>query len=183
MKHPLLTTMLLTSVTLCAHAEVTLFGQNLKTVTRPQMRTALKAESVTPTREDSNYWVDQYDAKGLLKEATGLDIGYRDSDSRLAYAKYTFESFMDTEQVVRVAKLVSSRYGRPTAQRGNAGLGEVSYVWRNDGIEIEVSRGWPSTTTTLTYSNPPVNRGMEAEIARQRRLNEQAEAGHQKGRF
>ena len=38
MKHPLLTTMLLTSVTLCAHAEVTLFGQNLKTVTRPQMQ-------------------------------------------------------------------------------------------------------------------------------------------------
>lgn len=166
-----------------AWSTVTLFGQNVAKADRTSMRAALKREQVPSRREDDSYWVDLYDAAGLLDEATQLAIGYRASDSRLATLSYTFDSFMDTNQVVRIANLLSQAYGKPDQRSGDPSLGSMSYRWRRDGLLIEVSRGWPSTTTTLIYINEPINKAMQAEIARERDRQAKERASQQQGRF
>jgi hypothetical protein len=162
---------------------VTLFGQDIAKVDRTTMRAALKSEQVGVKREDNGYWVDLYNAAGLLDEAKQLAIGYRDSDSRLATLTYTFDSFMDTQQVARIANLVSQAYGKPDSRSGDPSLGGVSYRWHRDGLSIEVSRGWPSTTTTLMYTNEPIYKAMKAEIAREKERQAKERASQQQGRF
>lgn len=173
----------MTCVAVPAWAGVTLFGQEIAKTNREAMRAALKSEQVVVQREDNSYWVDLYDASGLLDEAKKLSISYRDRDGRLATLSYTFDSFMDTQQVVRIANLVSQAYGKPDRRAGNPGLGEVTYTWRKDGLTIEVSRGWPSTTTTLMYTNEPIYKDMKSEIAREKERQAKERASQQQGRF
>lgn len=72
---------------------------------------------------------------------------------------------MDTALVGKVINMVSSKYGHPTSQSGNYGLGQVTARWNmGQGMQIEVSRGWPDTTTTLQFIDTAANGQMNAEI-------------------
>lgn len=161
-----------------------LFGIKLADTNRAQLREALKKNNVPGTRVDDGYWVDQYDASGTLKEAKELSVGYVSKTGRFAFAEYKFESFMDTDQVRRVIDLVSTKYGKPSSLRGSYGLGNVTAQWNLPGsVNVEVRRGWPSTTTYLTYSHPANHAAMRQEIQAQEKRQQQQEAQNQSKAF
>lgn len=135
-----------------------LFGVVLKGAGRDTLRQAFKQNGLSATREANNYWVDTYNANGVLDGATAFQAGYVPATGKFAYDQYTFEAFMDTALVGKVITMVSSKYGRPTSQSGNCGLGQVTARWNmGQGRQIEVSRGWPDITTELTFLDTVVN--------------------------
>lgn len=72
-----------------AFADPKLFNVELKGISRDKMRTVLEGTAVKPIREDSNYWIDTYNANGVLEGATDLNFGYT-SNGQFAYAEYKF---------------------------------------------------------------------------------------------
>lgn len=142
-----------------------LFGTLLQGTTRDQFRNALKQSGVRPTREDNQYWVDLYDAKGVLEGASVLQVGYVVATNKFAYAEYTFDGFMDTDLVGKIIDKVTSKYGRPTSQTGNYGLGPVSARWSlGQAMQVIVWRNWPDTTTYLKFVDIVANAQMQGEM-------------------
>jgi len=143
-----------------------LFGVKLKGAQRAQLRTAFASGGLKPTREDERFWVDQYDADGVLEEATSFSAGYVYRTGQFAFAAYDFDSSLDAEQFVRIVRMVSLKYGRPTSRSGNVAVGPAKATWsRPDGMRIEVDRDWPDTTTHLRFVDVAAHRQMGAEIA------------------
>lgn len=142
-----------------------LFGVALKGATRDQLRQTFKQNGLRATREENNYWVDTYDAQGVLDGASDFQAGYVAATGKFAYARYTFPGFMNTQLVGKVINMVTIKYGRPSSQSGSYGLGEVTAKWNmGQGMQIEVSRGWPDTTTYLSFTDSAAYNQMLAEI-------------------
>lgn len=57
-------------------ADPKLFNAELKGISLDKMRAVLADTTVKPIRENNNYWVDKYNANGILKGATDLNFGY-----------------------------------------------------------------------------------------------------------
>jgi TPR repeat protein len=142
-----------------------LFGQNLKGATRDQLRGIFKQNGLQATREEDSYWVDTYQAEGVLEGANEFHAGYVAASGKFAFAEYTFPGFMDLQLVGKVIDMVSTKYGRPSSQKGNYGLGKVEANWNmGQEMQVVVSRGWPDTTTTLQFIDLSAQRQMKAEI-------------------
>lgn len=142
-----------------------LFGATLKGANRDQLRHIFKQNGLHATRENNSYWVDTYDAQGVLDGASAFQAGYVTASGKFAFAQYTFSTFMDTQLVAKVINMVATKYGRPSSQNGNYGLGPVTAKWNMpQGMQIEVSRGWPDTTTLLKFIDSSANSQMRAEI-------------------
>jgi hypothetical protein len=167
-----------------AHADgLKLFGQAVKGASRQDVRAALVKAGLGKKRVDSRYFCDEYSVHGQITGAKDLLVCYTAHD-HFAYAQYTFPSFLDTEQVTRVAALVSSKYGKPTSVDGRADLGDVTEVWSmHDGTEVVVARGWPSTTTYLTLKDPRATRALEATIEAQKAEERKQQAKQQGNAF
>lgn len=180
------TTMLATSThALAADAKpVELFGTPLKGASRDQLRTAIKAVGLQPEREDDRYWIDKYDVNGALEGATKMLAAYVGATRKFAYVEYTLPSRMDTKQIGRIVKMVSTKYGRPSSQSGNFDLGDVSVKWNlGQGIQLEVLRGWPDTTTYMRYSDSANYKQMRAEIEANEEADTAAKAKAQSKAF
>jgi len=109
--------------------------------------------------------MDTYDARGVLDGASEFEVGYVAATSQFAYAQHTFPGFMDTQLVEKVTNMVTIKYGPPSSRSGNYGLGPVTVKWNmGQGMRIEVSRGWPDTTTYLSYIDSAAYNQMRAEI-------------------
>ena len=156
-----------------------LFGVKLKGATRNQLQQALKAGGMKPTSVGDNAWTDTYDSSGVLQGSSEFHIGYVRKTGTFAIARYTFNGFMDTGLVTKVARMVASKYGPPSVHQGNDSLGEVTYRWNlPEGMAIRVERGWPDTTTYLNFDDPAAIAAMTAEwaVARNRAEREEAKA-------
>lgn len=103
-------------------ADPKLFNVELKGITRDKMRAVLESTAVKPIREDSNYWIDTYNANGVLEGSTDLNLGST-SNGQFAYAEYKFPAFVNTGKIIEVANLVASKYGQPSQRSGNTSLG------------------------------------------------------------
>lgn len=161
-----------------------LFGVALKGATRDQLRQAFKQHNLRATREDKNYWVDIYDAQGVLDGASQFRAGYVAADDKFAFAEYTFSGFMDTQLVGKVISMVVTKYGSPSSQSGNYGLGPVTAKWNmSQGMQIEVSRGWPDTTTLLKFSDSSGYSKMRAEIDAEKNAQERQQVEAQSKAF
>lgn len=146
-----------------------LFQQPLRCALRGGLRLAIVRSGASATRENDRFWYDTYDSAAVLDGSTVLSVGYTLAGD-FAHAEYTFPSSMDTEQVQQVAQMVSIKYGKPQRARGRLTVGPVSFEWTlPDGILLRVSRGWPSTTTSLEYIHP-------ARLAQLRREQSQEDA-------
>lgn len=136
------------------------------------------------TLRANQHWVDTYDAKGILEGASTFEAGYVRKTDQFAYAHYTFESFMDTGQVTKIANMVKTKYGAPSAHGGNDNLGEVTYKWNLPAdMIIEVSRAWPSTTTYLAYGDRHAISEMNAEIDASKQMQVKQKAQEQDHAF
>ena len=158
-------------------------GVQLNGASREQIRQALRKQGVKALREDLAYWFDTYSAQGLLEGADELAMGYLTS-GRFAVATYTLPSFMDVQQASRVAEMVSSKYGRPTAVRGNYGIGPATATWSlGSSARVEVFREWPNTTTYLRLSDPAAMEQMRSEMEEDRKAQAAQKAKAQSKSF
>ena len=164
--------------------QLELFGVALKGATRDQLRQSFKQNGLRVTREDNKYWVDTYNADGVLDGASEFQAGYVSASGKFAYAQYTFSGFMDTQLVGKVINMVSTKYGRPSSQQGNYELGGVTAKWNmGQDMQIVVSRGWPDTTTYLQFIDSPSNRQMNAEIDAEKKAQATQQAKSQSKAF
>jgi hypothetical protein len=167
-----------------APSQLELFGVKLKGATRGQLREAFRAGGLSPVRVDDDYWVDTYGPDAVMEGAAAFEAGYVSKTKGFAYAEYEFSSFMDTGLVTKVANMVSHKYGRPSSKSGMESLGPVTYKWRcPQGMSIRVSRGWPTTTTYLTFTDEAAFAEMKAEQEAEKRAQEKAKAKSQTKAF
>lgn len=160
-------TLMLGALSPIAHAAkpVELFGVSIKDATRDNFRQAVKNGGLKATREDNDYWYDNYAVSGVIPGASEFTVGYTMKQGKFAHAMYTFPSFIDVGQVKQVIDLVSKTYGKPNRVEGHYAAGEVKATWNLDGkTQLVVSRGWPVTTTYLQYINKAEKKLMEQEI-------------------
>lgn len=161
-----------------------LFGVPLKGADRAVLRAAFVNGGMVASREDRRYWVDAYEPNGVLEGASEFRAAYVMATGKFAYAEYVFKSFMNTRLVADVIGMVSSKYGRPTYQSGNYNLGEVSAKWVfAQGMQIDVVRGWPDTTTVLRYSDTAAHRQMRAEMDAEKSFQQQKKMTSQSNAF
>lgn len=167
----------------CPDAQVELFGVSLKCADRETVWEALKLSKVSVKSQNLQNWCDSYYSSAALQGSSELQYCYTHEDE-FAMAQYTFPGRMDTQLIVTVRDMVASRYGQPTRSSGNTRVGEASFSWHlRDGIEIRVHRGWPDTTTFLTYfhhENFPI---MQKEQEWQRQQKDQEQYKQQGGAF
>lgn len=166
-------------------ATTKLFDVAIKCAGRNELRAATKQAGGIVERESDDYFRDTYKSSKLLKNSDGLFIEYTDeSEDKFAMAQYTFNSSLNTSQVVKIKDMVASKYGQPSSLSGNVSVGRVTYKWyMKDGIELKVHRGWPDTTTYLTYTYPKHKKMVEDEKERLRLLRLENEAKSQHGNF
>ena len=162
-----------------------IFGVGLKGARRPQLEAALTAAGLTPHNGQvgPRWWFDAYNVNGRLKGATRLLVGYT-SHSRFALAQYTFPGFMDPGLVRRIIDMAQTKYGKPTSIHGNFGLGAVTATWNvGDGMAVEVTRGWPNTTTYLKLIDVLARARMKLEMRHQKEQQRAAQAKRESNAF
>lgn len=152
----------------CLGDDVTrLFNLSIKCSKREDMRESLRLTKAKFVRQHG--LSDIYSSSLLLKESSQLKIDY-DGHLNFIQATYTFPSRMDIGQVARILELVESKYGKPSLSEGQANVGSVNYKWiLKDGIEILVRRGWPETTTYMSYRYPELHD--ELAMIREKQMN------------
>jgi hypothetical protein len=161
-----------------------LFGVKLHGADRVQLRKSIKDGGMTIKLENDNSWIDTYNPGGALEGATSFEVGYVMSSRKFSYAEYKFSSFMDNQQVGKIAKMVSMKYGEPTSASGNENLGPVSYQWDfPNNMFVRVSRGWPDTTTYLSYADSKAYTQMQAEQSAQQNAQDAQKANSQSQAF
>jgi hypothetical protein len=144
---------------------IEMYGVRLSSATRDSMREALRMYGVKPTREDARYWVDVYDARGLIRGASQFYLGYAAATQKLAFAEYAFKSFMDSGHTQQIVNRVTAKYGPPSETVGQLAVGAYTARWRlAEGMQIQVVREWPETSTYLKFINPEVDLEMKAEL-------------------
>lgn len=173
----------LTATSIAHAADVSFFGTPLKDAERSALRQELNKGGVQATREDNNYWCDQYNAKAALEGAEDLTVCYEIKTQRFASATYKFPAFVDPGKVREVVDMVSRKYGKPIRVSGSYSLGEVTATWKLGSVDIEVSRGWPDTTVYLAYLDRARHARMNSEIKAQENTERNAVAKRQSQAF
>lgn len=133
---------------------VELFGLSLQTADRSSLRPAIQAARVEVVREVDSYPYDLYDPGDWMAGATEMAVGYTRDSQLFAVAEITFRSFDDTEQVRLVAEQVRNSLGPWQRVSGRRAEGPVEFEWQLGDLRVLVHRGWPDTTTYLTYEVP-----------------------------
>lgn len=153
-------------------AKTEIFGVSLKCASRNDFMVAIGKTKATIKREDKNYWSDIYYTSSVLKGSSELALSYSLEDL-FAKATYIFPSNLNVGQVAKIKDFVASKYGSPQQLTGDPSLGKVTYKWElEDGIELTVSRGWPNTTTYLSYIYRENNTKMLEEQNKARKARE-----------
>ncbi len=134
-------------------ASTELFGEALLCTNKAELRAAAQEVGAVVTREDDEFWYDEYDSVDLLEGSTTLTIGY--VEDKFARAEYSFDPMSEAGKAFAVRDMVAGKYGKPAKSTGNAKLGPVSYTWKlKDGIKVTVSRGKPDTAVHLEFVHP-----------------------------
>ncbi|WP_162299687.1 SH3 domain-containing protein [Marinospirillum perlucidum] len=133
---------------------VDFFGLSLQNAERSELREAIKAAGVEVVREVSAYPYDLYNPAPWWTGATEMAVGYTPEDQMFAIAEITFRSQDDTEQVREIAEQVQDDLGDWDSVSGRRAEGPVEFEWQQGGVRVLVHRGWPDTTTYLTYEIP-----------------------------
>ncbi len=153
-------------------APLKLFGAPLADATRSSLEPVLQKAGLTPVQTGSRWWYDIYRVHGQLPGASKLLVGYT-NQNRFAVATYVFPSFMNPGLVSKVVTMVRDKYGAPSRESGMPGLGNFTAVWHEgNGMEIKVTRGWPSTTVYLNLENVRNYATMKAQMHAQKQAQE-----------
>ena len=135
-------------------ATTKLFSVAIACSNREVLDQQIKAQNIIAIEEKSNSWSDTYFTGAVILGSSELKITYTKGDL-FASAQYTFVGRNKPKLIARVKTQLAEKYGEPHQQSGDLNQGKVSFQWLlDDGIELTVKRGWPDTTTFVTYSFP-----------------------------
>ncbi|WP_416886139.1 SH3 domain-containing protein [Marinospirillum sp.] len=143
---------------------IELFGLALPDVDRTALRAAIQEANVQVVREVDHFPYDLYDPSGWREGATEMAIGYTLREGLFAVAEITFRSESNTEQVRQIAEALRDELGPWQRVQGRRASGPVEFEWRFGDLIIMVHRGWPDTTTYLTYEVPQRMEIMQREL-------------------
>ncbi len=145
-----------------------MFGVNLSTATRAEMRQAIRNEGLKPQREDDAFQEDIYEALNWMPGLLQLKFSYDLQGQKFARVDYVFMTFSDNAHVEDVKLRIEGRFGRPQRVSGREQSGPYQAVWRlPDQMEIIVAREWPQKTTQLRFTNLPVWVQMRPDLGRE----------------
>jgi len=146
-------------------AWIEMYGVRLNSATREPMRRALHAHGVKAVREDGRVLGGCLRCQRLMPGASQFYVGYTAASQQLAFAEYAFHSFMDSSHTQKIVSRVTAKYGPPYETAGQLAMGAYTARWRmSDGMQIQVVREWPETSTYLKFINPAVDLEMKAEL-------------------
>jgi hypothetical protein len=127
-----------------------LFGVNLETTNRDELRNAVRDAGVVLIREGGEAnWFDAYDSATVLVGSSRLYLGFVKQDQRFAFAEYEFNGLNPQP----ILNSLTVKYG-PAETRAGRFLSDRNYRWQRDGIEIELSSDWQNYKIRLSYINP-----------------------------
>lgn len=145
-------------------AKTTLFSNEILCASREDFRLAIEKAGGKPSGKSQKYWLDKYDSVELISGSSELRVSYTKA-GELALAQYIFPSYNDPHQISKIRAMVQNRYGMPDIASGRLRNGKVRYVWKmEDGVRLIVSRGWPDTTSYMSFKNPSAYKKLESEI-------------------
>lgn len=127
-----------------------LFGVNLSTATRDELRIAVKNAGVKVVQEAGiDAFFDIYEGDSVLHKAKYLYLGFVKKNQKFAFAEYEFNGL---KQPVMLQKL-TAKYGKTKPMQGKY-FSDVSHSWLSDGIKITLYQDWKGYKTRLTYIDP-----------------------------
>ena len=138
-----------------------LFGVDLESTTRDELRDAVKQSGVVLIREGGDdEWFDVYDSSSVLAGSSRLYLGFVKQSQQFAFAEYEFNGVNPAP----VLRSLSGKYGAAKVSQGRY-LSDKTYHWQFDGIEIRLSSDWQNYKTRLSYVNPANLASLQAEQA------------------
>ena len=146
-----------------------LFGVNLDSTNREELRGAVESAGAVLIREGSDAdWFDVYDSSSALVGSTHLYLGFVKQDQRFAFAEYEFRG-LNPKQLLHNLTI---KYGAAEFRVGKF-VSDWKYRWQHDGIEIELNSDWQNYKIHLSYINPA---NMADLLAEQSTYNDQVKA-------
>ena len=136
------------------NATTKLFSVAIKCTNRDIFSQQIKSQKITAISENLNNWSDIYFTGAIIRGTSQLEVFYT-QEELFASATYTFIGRNKLKLIWQVKKKLVQKYGSPSSSKGDVTQGEASFQWLlADGIILTVNRGWPDTTTFVTYLFP-----------------------------
>lgn len=141
-----------------------LFGVELESASRDQLREAVKQAGLVLIREGGDEeWFDVYDSSAVMAGSSRLYLGFVKQDQRFAFAEYEFNG-LDPGPVLRN---LTRKYGAADTRKGRF-ASDTSYRWQLDGVQIRLRSDWQNYKTRLSYVIPANLASLRAERAANR---------------
>ena len=138
-----------------------LFGVDLESASRDELRSAVKQAGVVLIRESGDdEWFDVYDSSPVLDGSSRLYLGFVKQSQQFAFAEYEFNG-IDPASMLRN---LTSKYGTASVRKGRY-LSDKTYHWQLDGIEIRLLSDWHNYKLRLSYVVPANLASLQAEQA------------------
>ena len=135
-------------------ATTNLFSVAIACTNRQELDQQIQSQNIHPIDEKKDHWSDTYYTGAVIKGTSELTVNYT-NESQFASAQYTFVGRDKPALINQVKKLLTQKYSEPTLQKGDTTQGKASFTWfLDDGIKLTAHRGWPDTTTYVTYLLP-----------------------------
>ena len=150
-----------------------LFGIDLQTASRDQLRIAVKNSGIQLISEAGNSdFFDIYDSSQVFKSSTRLFLGFVKKTNKFAFAEYEFNGLKKGP----VLRQLIQKYGKATKSRG-VYLSDSAWSWQIDSIQISLQTDWQAYKTRLIYEDT-----LALQQLRQEHAGFNAEANQQKGK-
>ena len=144
-----------------------LFGIDLESANRDELRNAVKQAGVVLIREGGDdEWFDLYDSSSVLDGSSRLYLGFVKQSGLFAFAEYEFNG-LDAEPMLGN---LTAKYGNANVRKGFY-ISDQSYYWQLDGIEIRLHSDWQNYKTRLSYIMPANLISLQTEQAAANKAN------------
>ena len=131
-------------------AALELFGVELESTSRDELRDAVKQAGVILIREGGDdEWFDVYDSSPVLGGSSRLYLGFVKQNQQFAFAEYEF-SGLDARSILRD---LTGKYGAANV-RGGRYISDKTYRWQRGEVEIQLLSDWQNYKTRLSYVIP-----------------------------
>ena len=155
----------------CPAAALELFGVQLESSARDELRNAVRDAGLVLIREGGEEnWFDLYDSSDALEGSARFYLGFVKENGSFAFAEYEFIGLRHK----RLLRNLTRKYG-PAEVLGGRFVSDHRYRWRQDGIRIELSSDWQNYRTRLIYTHPQNMAALLAERSAQDPQTEEAE--------
>ena len=146
MKSILITFLLCCSFSVYA---VSLYGVELQTAKRDQLRSAVKNAGLKLQKEaGKDGFFDQYKSDSAISVSSSLYLGFVKKTQDFAFAEYEFKGLKQPAMMLHLQQ----KYGKPVQVKAKF-VSDKRYSWSQGGITIHLYQDWAAYRTRLSYIN------------------------------